>query len=81
MIMNWPQLETRIRDVIRRVNNEDTDTRYGVGLATINFLGTALTEIDEILACETGRGAELDLGAIIPVWQHEQVQTGVWETK
>lgn len=51
--INWPRMETRIRNVLRLVNQQEV---------THNKLRDALTSIDEIVASETGRGNEIGAG-------------------
>lgn len=53
--VNWPNLEDRIRNVLRLVNQQ---------CVTEDRLRDALTRIDEIVAHETGRGNEISAGGL-----------------
>ena len=75
--INWLRMEARIHEVIRRVNDLDRSVRYDPMVAA-PYLATALTEIDEIIAAETGRGACLDLGALVSTEVHEAIQRSAW---
>ena len=50
---NWERLERRIREVLRRTNQQCIDE---------GVLLDALTRIDEIIANETGKGNEISPG-------------------
>ena len=65
-ILDWPSLEQRIRECLRRVDEGRLTAMQGI------------TWIDEILASETGRGSEIRRGRLVPVSEHDDIMGWAW---